>query len=245
MVKLMKEEQNVRTFNGSTFKEPVAMFIVTFILSLLFYKFIVVFVPENYARIAAVGSHLPMLIIPWLWIRFRMRSNMEKLVLWKWTEKSIKPLLLIAAWLLPLQIIGNLDVIGNPLPIWYQHGAGTILLELFFQGIFVGFAEEMLMRPAIHRTLLVKSGGGFYLFRKVYISFPLIITSSLFAVLHMVNFMNQPIGLTVFQALYAFIIGTILGYYYERTRNYIGTALLHNAIDVIHVVVVLLVAWML
>jgi membrane protease YdiL (CAAX protease family) len=149
---------------------------------------------------------------------------------------------MICSWLIPLQIVGNLDIIGKPMPLWYQNGAVSIIIEVIFQGFIVGFTEEMFMRPANHQALLSKQLDGYQLFKKWSVSTPTLITALLFGLLHMWNIGHHPIELTIFMFLYSLIIGIIFGFYYERTKNYIGTSILHSLLDVAGTFVVLFIA---
>ncbi len=222
--------------------EILGMYVITFFTSLLFFNIGDSIIPEKYGSLVSIGSHIPMLLIPWLWIHLRLRARFSNINLWNWTKGSLKPLLLICSWLIPLQIIGNLDILGKPLPIWYQNGSASIIIEVIFQGFIVGFTEEMFMRPAVHQALLSKQLGGYQLFKRWYISTPILITALLFGMLHIVNIGHQPIDLTIVMFLYSFVIGIIFGFYYERTKNFIGTLILHSLLDVAGTFVVLIVA---
>lgn len=236
-----QEQIKLQSQSPPSMVEILGVYVITFFTALLFFHFSNGLFPDQYGPLVSIASHIPMLIIPWIWFHFRVRVSIENAILWKWTKRSFKPLLLICSWLIPLQILGNLDLLGKSMPEWYQNGAGSIALQFLFQGMIVGFTEEMFMRPAIHQTLLSKPLGGFRLGQKIYLSTPLFITAVLFGLLHVGNIGHQPIGYTLFQVVYSFVIGIIFGFYYERTRNYVATSILHNLLDVVAVIMVLLV----
>lgn len=221
--------------------EILGIYVITFSLTFLFFLLSARIIPDNYGPLISISSHIPLFAVPWLWFHFRVHPRVKNAIMWRWTKGSFVPLLLVCSWLIPLQIIGNLDVLGKPLPDWYQNGAGSIWAQILFQGLVVGFSEEMFMRPVLHQTLLSKNMGGFRLFNKFTLSTPLLITALLFALLHVGNIGHQPIGYTMMQIVYAFVIGVIFGVYYEKTRNYVGTAILHNLVDCVGVAIVLIV----
>lgn len=198
-------------------------------------------IPQWYSPLISISSHIPMLIIPWIWIRAR-RKNESKDIGWgKFNKKDKLSLLILCSWLIPLQILGNLDVIGKPIPQWYANGVFSICLQVFFQGIFVGFSEEMLMRPAIHRTLQQILPAHFRFF-KWKCSNAMVITAILFGVLHFGNLGRQPIAINLLNVVYATIIGIIIGIYYEKTKSFIGSVIIHNFIDITGVLNVIIVS---
>jgi membrane protease YdiL (CAAX protease family) len=220
--------------------EVLLVFAVTFLASVIcFHSFKGIFA-DSLPALVSTASHVPMLLIPLLWYHFRFRPGGKTAQLGHWDKKSLQYLLVIAGWLIPLLLLANMDVIGKPVPPWYDLGMTSIILQIFFQGLFVGFSEEMLMRPVIHQALLAKRHDGFFLFRKVYISAPNLLTAVLFGLLHAGNLGQQPFGYTVMQMAYACVIGVIIGIYYERTRSYIGAAVLHNLIDMTGVIMILI-----
>jgi membrane protease YdiL (CAAX protease family) len=242
LTKVAQTDSNMELNTNPGIIQIVGMYLITFFMSSLFFKLGNSVIPEKYGTLVSIVSHIPMLLIPWLWIHLRLRASSSNINIWKWTKGSLKPLLLICSWLIPLQVIGNLDILGKPMPLWYQNGAASIIIEVIFQGFIVGFTEEMFMRPAIHQALLSKKLGGYQLFKRWYISTPILITALMFGMLHVVNIWHQPIELTISMFLYSFVIGIIFGFYYERTKNYIGTSILHSLLDVTGTIVILFVA---
>jgi membrane protease YdiL (CAAX protease family) len=242
LTKVAQNNSDMQLNTSPRIIEIVGMFLITFYMSFLFFNIGDSFISDKYGSLVSIVSHIPMLLIPWLWIHLRLRASSSNVNIWKWTTGSLKPLLLICSWLIPLQVIGNLDIIGKPMPLWYQNGATSIIIEVIFQGFFVGLTEEMFMRPAIHQALLSKKLGGYQLFKRWYISNSILITALMFGMLHVVNIGHQPIELTIIMFLYSFVIGIIFGFYYERTNNYIGTLILHSLLDVVGTFVVLFVA---
>jgi membrane protease YdiL (CAAX protease family) len=193
-------------------------------------------------------THLPLMIIPWVWYHLRVKPSLPvgSQPLWRWTKGSGRSLLLIASWLVTLNFLGDLlSEWGHPLPEWYQQGASGILPQLLFQGVFVGLSEEMMMRPALHLPLSMRLAGSVVVFRKWRISYAVLVTAFCFGLFHLGNIFTQSLGDTIAQMGITFLLAIIFGVYYDRTRNYLGTALLHNLYDVCGVVVVLLVGmWM-
>ncbi len=127
-------------------------------------------------------------------------------------------------------------------------GLGPILLNVLFQGVMVGFSEEMVFRPAVHLPLglqmirkdgMAPPSGG----RRSVLSPAMLVTALLFGLYHMTNVaFGAPVIAAAAQSAFAAFIGLLLGFYYERSRDYIGAAVLHNALDVSGYLAALLVA---
>ncbi|MDP4086906.1 MAG: CPBP family intramembrane metalloprotease [Bacillota bacterium] len=213
------------------------IFISIFIISYIVFQYSNQFIPQRYSALISISSHVPMLMIPWILIVIKSKTFFPQYLCCSLTKRNIRSLLLICCWLIPLQALGNVDVLGKPMPNWYVYGPVSIGLQIFFQGFFVGLSEEMLMRPFIHRTLQQMVPSNFRII-KWNCSLSLIITSLLFGFLHLGNLGHQSIEYTIFQVIYAIIIGLIIGIYYEKTKSFLGTVILHNSIDFTGVIMV-------
>jgi membrane protease YdiL (CAAX protease family) len=58
-----------------------------------------------------------------------------------------------------------------------------------------------------------------------------LLAAILFSISHLGNVIYQSLSVTAIQAVGAFIIGLLLGRYYDRTDDLAGAAWLHNIID--------------
>jgi membrane protease YdiL (CAAX protease family) len=190
-------------------------------------------------------SHVPQLLVPWLWYQFRLRPQLPSAErsLWRWPAGGARPFLLILVIVVGLKFAGSLvEALTSGTPEWLKHGPLTVLLILGFQGIFVGLSEEMLFRQAIHLPLRMRLEGAICLWR-VRLSWANIITAFGFGLFHLGNlFLGQSLAVTLAQATMAMVLALIFGIYYDRTKSYLGVAVLHNLFDVCSYVAILLVA---
>ena len=115
----------------------------------------------------------------------------------------------------------------------------TIIPLLIFEGVVVGPTEELLFRGLIqtamnHRITAPPAMGS--------LRWGTMGAALAFGLMHVLNLWYQPLSLTLEQAGFAFVIGLVLGHYYDRTQNLWGAAILHNLIDLLSVAVPLIVA---
>lgn len=185
-------------------------------------------------------SHIPMILISFIWFRIRVAPILPEkdTVIWKWRKGSGRFLRNICIWYVPAVFLLNLSALHTT----FENEFGTLssaVSTILFQCVFVGLSEEMMIRPALQLPLSRAMPGGFHL-GKITISHSIIITALLFGGMHMVNLIYQPFLVTIFQSIYAFVLGILIGFYYERTQNYLGAAVLHGINDGISPILVLL-----
>ena len=190
-----------------------------------------------------LASHLPILLIPWAWYRWRVAPHLapQHRSLLRWPFQHTGLLVLFALGFGLVKFLAEIpSAISQAPPLWLTN-LSTILVRAGFQGVFVGLSEEMLFRPGLHLPLRLRVSGvvGRSWWR---LSYAGIITAVLFGALHMTNvFLGQSLGGTAVQAAYAGVIGLLLGWFYERSDyNYLGCAVLHNLHNVSSVVAAIL-----
>lgn len=149
-----------------------------------------------------------------------------------WPAGSTRLFWKIALWMVGLKFLASVaEAWFSPTPQWVRSGFWPILLILVYQGVFVGLSEEMMIRPALHRPLLLRFPSEMRLGR-LRLSHAWLLTSLLFGAFHLPNaLLGQSLGSTLAQAVMAAVVGGIIGYYYEQTSNYLGAALLHGMLD--------------
>lgn len=198
-----------------------------------------------YRVLVSWASHLPQLVIPWVWYRVRVAPLLAPADRSLWRRVSGGRGRLFWTMLLVLgggKFIGEAVLSwGAPRPTWALEGALPILLILLFQGLMVGFSEEMLFRPALHLPLKLGLSGHLRLGR-VALSPAWLLSALFFGLFHLPNLLlGGSLPDVLAQAAFASFLALIFGYYYERTGDYVGTALLHNAADVASYIALLLV----
>lgn len=184
-------------------------------------------------------SHLPMLLIPYIWYRFRVvpiLSEKDK-GLWSWRKENSRLLLKICIWYVPVLILLNISSLHTP----FHSAFGSVssaISTITFQSVFVGLSEEMMTRPALQLPLSNILDGGFQI-GKIKVRYSVLITAVLFGGAHMINLIYQPFITTLFQSIYAFLLGVLIGFYYGRTHNYLGAVILHGINDGIGPILIL------
>jgi membrane protease YdiL (CAAX protease family) len=197
-----------------------------------------------YLTLGSWATHLVQLVIPWVWYRLRVAPALpaQQRSLLSWRRTGTRLFWVMAAWILALKFIPSIvEGLNVPAPKWVQGGAGPIAIMLLFQGLWVGLTEEMAMRPALQLPLSLRLTGKVRIWRWE-LSHALLWTALAFGLIHVPNALfGQSVAATAGQALFAALVGLFFGYYYERTGNYLGAAMLHNLLDVCGYVAVLLV----
>jgi membrane protease YdiL (CAAX protease family) len=197
-----------------------------------------------YLTLVSWATHLVQLAVPWAWYILRVAPALppERRALFHWRRAGTRLFLVMAAWMLALKFVPSVaEALLTPAPTWLQGGAGPVAVMLLFQGLWVGLSEELLVRPAFHLPLSLRLSGKVRIWRWE-LSHALLWTALAFGLFHMPNaLLGQSLPATAAQALFAAVVGLFLGYYYERTDNYLGVAMLHNVLDVCGYIAVLLV----
>lgn len=238
------EERSLGT-RGPAPLEAVLVFLVTTVLSDLTAIWTRTLLQgTSYLALVSWASHLTQLIIAWGWYRVRVAPFLppDRRSLLRWRSAGTRLFFVMAAWILVLKFVPSvIEAVVSPSPSWMRGGAVPIALMLLFQGVWVGLTEELAMRPAFHLPLSLRLTGKVRVWRWE-LSHALLWTALAFGLIHLPNvFLGQSLADTAVQALLSSVIGLFFGYYYERTDNYVGAALLHNLLDVCGFVAVLIV----
>ena len=148
-------------------------------------------------------------------------------------------------WLWPLVTVTIVVVAGTLLMFGMSGGRARVggmsdpvvlAAVLLFQGVFVGISEEALFRGVV-QTGLNETFRGTLAVGSLRIGAGTILAALLFGVVHLLN--PQPIVMSIPQALWAALLGLVIGYGYERTRNLWGAMLAHNVSDLAFFAIVL------
>lgn len=190
-----------------------------------------------YGVLTSWASHGPQLLIPWVWYRLRVVPTVNRQgratappAAAKWRRS--RPFWVLLLVLGGSKFMGEAATSwGEPRPLWASAGILPIVLVLLFQGVMVGFSEEMMFRPALHLPLRflvpgqVRAGG-------LALSRAMLLTALIFGLFHGSNvLLGASLPAVVAQSVAATLVGMILGSYYDRTGDYAGVAMLHNALD--------------
>lgn len=166
------------------------------------------------------------LTVALLWFRYRVAPACPpgQWSLLQWPRGSVGPLLWRAALLLPLTLLGS-----KTLPPHLLTPTAIGLQVLLYS--LVGFAEEALMRPALHLPLLLRYPGTVRI-GPLRLTAANLSTAFVFGLMHLQRMVvSGPTALEIGNTIWAMLFGLLFGSYYERTRNYLGVAILHSAVD--------------
>jgi membrane protease YdiL (CAAX protease family) len=103
---------------------------------------------------------------------------------------------------------------------------------LSFEGIFVGFSEEIPFRGLL-QTFLMKRTAGRIRFLKFDMHVAGVILALLFALAHATNFWQQPFWAAAGQQAYALALGILYAYWYEKSGSLLAAILGHNMSDLV------------
>jgi membrane protease YdiL (CAAX protease family) len=102
---------------------------------------------------------------------------------------------------------------------------------LVFEGIYVGPTEEILFRSLLVGYLIAAMPGKVRLGR-FDMSWGGVIVAFIFALAHIATFINHPGWSAAGQQIYAFALGVLYAYWFEKSRSIIAPIIGHNVSDV-------------
>jgi CAAX protease family protein len=114
---------------------------------------------------------------------------------------------------------------------------------LSFEGLFVGFAEEIPFR-GLMQTFLMKRTSGRVRFLKFDMHVAGVILALLFALAHVSNFWERPFWFALAQQGYALALGILYAYWYEKSGSLLASIVGHNVGDVVEYALMFLMAWL-
>jgi len=101
---------------------------------------------------------------------------------------------------------------------------------LFFEGIYVGPTEEILFRSLLVGYLIAALPGKLRLGRYE-MSWAGVIVAAIFALAHAANFFTRPSLAAAGQQVYAFALGVLYAYWFEKSRSVVAPIVGHNVSD--------------
>jgi len=113
---------------------------------------------------------------------------------------------------------------------------------LTFEWLFVGFGEEIAFRGLLQTFLMKRSSGRIRLF-KYEMHVAGVILALLFALAHAANFGARPFWIAMGQQIYAFALGILYAYWYEKSGSLIAPIIGHNIGDGVEYALMFLMVW--
>jgi uncharacterized protein len=138
------------------------------------------------------------------------------------------------------QILTQTPPKDNPYPLTALNIAGW----LSFQGLFVGPSEEVLFRGLLV-TFLTQRMPGRISYRGYEMNGAGVVVAAMFALAHIPNFFLRPFAMALGQLVYAFALGVLYAYWFEKSRSLLAPIIGHNASDVVEqiLIFVMVAAW--
>lgn len=132
----------------------------------------------------------------------------------------------------------------RPMDLGFPVTSTSILGWLGFEGIYVGPTEEILFRSLLVGYLIAAMPGKLRLGRYD-MSWVGVIVAGVFAFAHIGNFITRPSFAALGQQLYAFALGVLYAYWFEKSRSVVAPIVGHNVSDVMEYAIcfVLIALW--
>jgi membrane protease YdiL (CAAX protease family) len=137
------------------------------------------------------------------------------------------------------------DLIAHhPMNLGYAVTPRSMIGWIFFEGIYVGPTEEILFRSLLVGYLIAAMPGKMRLGRYD-MSWGGVIVALIFALAHATNFINHPAWAAAGQQVYAFALGVLYAYWFEKSRSVMAPIIGHNVSDVVEtgICFVLIALW--
>jgi membrane protease YdiL (CAAX protease family) len=135
------------------------------------------------------------------------------------------------------------QIIAHAAPTDYQPlSASNIAGWLSFEGIFVGFGEEIAFRGLL-QTFLMQRTSGRIRFLRYDMHIAGVILAFLFALAHITSFWTQPLPYALGQQVYGFALGILYAYWREKSGSLLAPILGHNFSDGVEYALIFLMMW--
>jgi membrane protease YdiL (CAAX protease family) len=121
------------------------------------------------------------------------------------------------------QILAHKPPNDNPYPLTTFNVAGW----LSFEGLFVGPSEETLFRGLLV-TYLARTMPGRISFAGLAMNGAGVVVAVLFALAHFGDFFVHPFAIALGQLGYAFVLGILYAYWYEKSQSLLAPVIGHN-----------------
>lgn len=119
----------------------------------------------------------------------------------------------------------------RPMNLGFPLTQANVIGWLGFEGIYVGPTEEILFRSLLVGYLIAAMPGKLRLGRYD-MSWAGAIVAAIFALAHFASFITRPSFAAFGQQLYAFALGVLYAYWFEKSRSIVAPIVGHNVSDV-------------
>ena len=118
----------------------------------------------------------------------------------------------------------------RPMDLGFPVNRDSMIGWSIFEGIYVGPTEEIPFRSLLVGYLIAAMPGQFRLGRFT-MSWAGVIVAALFALAHAANFLTRPSWAAAGQQVYAFALGVLYAYWFEKSRSVVAPIIGHNVSD--------------
>lgn len=132
----------------------------------------------------------------------------------------------------------------HPMDLGFPITRDNVIGWTFFEGVYVGPTEEILFRSLLVGYLIAAMPGKLRLGRYV-MSWGGVIVAAIFALAHMASFDTRHFWAATGQQIYAFALGVLYAYWFEKSRSVVAPIVGHNVGDVVEYAIcfVLITLW--
>lgn len=124
------------------------------------------------------------------------------------------------------------DLIAQrPMDLGFSLTRTNVVGWLGFEGIYVGPTEEILFRSLLVGYLIAAMPGTIR-FGRFAMSWAGVIVAAIFAFAHVASFITKPSFAAFGQQLYAFALGILYAYWFEKSKSVVAPIVGHNVSDV-------------
>jgi hypothetical protein len=132
----------------------------------------------------------------------------------------------------------------HPMELGFPITAPNVIGWTFFEGVYVGPTEEILFRSLLVGYLMAVLPGRVRL-GNYEMSCAGVIVAATFAFAHVATFLAHPSYAAAGQQLYAFALGILYAFWFEKSRSVVAPIVGHNVSDVVEYVIcfILIALW--
>ena len=120
----------------------------------------------------------------------------------------------------------------RPMDLGFPVDRENVVGWTIFEGIYVGPTEEIPFRSLLVGYLIAAMPGRFRVGRYA-MSWAGLIVAALFALAHAATFATRPSWAAAGQQVYAFALGVLYAYWFEKSRSALAPIIGHNVSDVV------------
>jgi uncharacterized protein len=123
-------------------------------------------------------------------------------------------------------------VAHRPMDLGFPINTPNVIGWTFFEGVYVGPTEEILYRSLLVGFLMAVMPARMRIGRYE-MARAGVIVAAIFALAHIATFINHPSFAAAGQQLYAFALGILYAYWFEKSRSVVAPIIGHNVSDLV------------